>query len=100
MVCWIALSSLLFLFVSVLFVAHSCKQPESPAHVDVVGMDLPSYGYTLIYTCQTGFFLSGGSEHRVCRSDGTWTGKMPVCRGIKHFTLSASTLNSTTQHNT
>ncbi|KAG1971132.1 CUB and sushi domain-containing protein [Pimephales promelas] len=61
-------------------IPHSCKQPESPAHVDVVGMDLPSYGYTLIYTCQTGFFLSGGSEHRVCRSDGTWTGKMPVCR--------------------
>uniref|UniRef100_A0A8C1SG25 CUB and Sushi multiple domains 3 n=1 Tax=Cyprinus carpio TaxID=7962 RepID=A0A8C1SG25_CYPCA len=68
-------------------IPHSCKQPESPPHVDVVGMDLPSYGYTLIYTCQTGFFLSGGSEHRVCKSDGTWTGKMPVCRGIKHFTF-------------
>uniref|UniRef100_A0AAR2JXJ0 CUB and Sushi multiple domains 3a n=1 Tax=Pygocentrus nattereri TaxID=42514 RepID=A0AAR2JXJ0_PYGNA len=61
-------------------IPHNCKQPESPPHVDVVGMDLPGYGYTLIYTCQIGFFLSGGSEHRVCRSDGTWTGKMPVCR--------------------
>uniref|UniRef100_A0A8C2HQA1 CUB and Sushi multiple domains 3a n=1 Tax=Cyprinus carpio TaxID=7962 RepID=A0A8C2HQA1_CYPCA len=61
-------------------IPHSCKQPESPPHVDVVGMDLPSYGYTLLYTCQTGFFLSGGSEHRVCKSDGTWTGKMPLCR--------------------
>uniref|UniRef100_A0AAY4CTK9 CUB and Sushi multiple domains 3a n=1 Tax=Denticeps clupeoides TaxID=299321 RepID=A0AAY4CTK9_9TELE len=61
-------------------IPHSCKQPESPHHVSVVGMDLPSFGYTLIYTCQPGFFLSGGSEHRVCRSDGTWSGKMPVCR--------------------
>ncbi|KAJ8267678.1 hypothetical protein COCON_G00128500 [Conger conger] len=59
---------------------HSCKQPESPANVNVLGMDLTSFGYTLIYSCQPGFFLSGGSEHRVCKSDGTWTGKMPVCQ--------------------
>ncbi|XP_076768323.1 LOW QUALITY PROTEIN: CUB and sushi domain-containing protein 3 [Arvicanthis niloticus] len=60
-------------------IPHSCKQPESPAHANVVGMDLPSHGYTLIYTCQPGFFLAGGTEHRVCRSDNTWTGKVPVC---------------------
>lgn len=47
----------------------------------MVGLDLPSYGYTLVYTCQPGYFLSGGSEHRVCRSDNSWTGKVPVCRG-------------------
>uniref|UniRef100_A0A4W6EL58 CUB and Sushi multiple domains 3 n=1 Tax=Lates calcarifer TaxID=8187 RepID=A0A4W6EL58_LATCA len=63
-------------------IPHSCKQPRSPANADVVGLDLPSYGYTLVYTCQQGYFLSGGSEHRVCRSDGSWTGKVPVCRGI------------------
>uniref|UniRef100_A0A8C5DPG5 CUB and sushi domain-containing protein 3-like n=1 Tax=Gouania willdenowi TaxID=441366 RepID=A0A8C5DPG5_GOUWI len=62
-------------------IAHSCKQPRSPANADVVGLDLPSYGYTLVYTCQPGHFLTGGSEHRVCRSDGSWTGKVPVCRG-------------------
>ncbi|KAJ3598125.1 hypothetical protein NHX12_001639 [Muraenolepis orangiensis] len=45
-----------------------------------VGLDLPSYGYTLVYSCQPGYFLSGGSEHRVCRSDGSWTGKVPICR--------------------
>lgn len=49
--------------------------------MDVAGMDLPGYGYTLVYRCQHGYFLAGGSEHRVCKSDGTWTGKMPVCRG-------------------
>ncbi|KAK2515249.1 hypothetical protein Q9233_014448 [Columba guinea] len=60
-------------------IAHSCKQPETPTHANVAGMDLPLLGYTLIYTCQPGFFLAGGSEHRACRSDGTWTGKVPVC---------------------
>uniref|UniRef100_A0A674ETW4 CUB and Sushi multiple domains 3 n=1 Tax=Salmo trutta TaxID=8032 RepID=A0A674ETW4_SALTR len=65
-------------------IPHSCKQPESPAHVEVIGMDLPGFGYTLLYSCQSGFFLSGGSEHRVCKSDGTWTGKMPICRGTGH----------------
>ena len=61
--------------------AHSCKQPRSPPSADVVGLELPSYGYTLVYACQPGYFLAGGSEHRVCRSDGSWTGKVPVCRG-------------------
>ncbi|XP_029701072.1 CUB and sushi domain-containing protein 3 isoform X7 [Takifugu rubripes] len=61
-------------------IPHACKQPESPLHVDVAGMDLLGYGYTLVYSCQHGYFLAGGSEHRVCKSDGTWTGKMPVCR--------------------
>ncbi|MBN3314648.1 CSMD3 protein, partial [Atractosteus spatula] len=71
-------------------IPHTCKQPESPPHVNVVGMDLPSLGYTLLYSCQTGFFLSGGSEHRVCKSDGTWTGKMPVCRGMLPHSYSIS----------
>ncbi|XP_075438529.1 CUB and sushi domain-containing protein 3 isoform X5 [Ascaphus truei] len=60
-------------------IPHSCKQPESPLHSNVVGMDLPSLGYTLIYTCQPGFFLSGGTEHRICQPDNTWSGKVPVC---------------------
>uniref|UniRef100_A0A8C7ZCR0 CUB and Sushi multiple domains 3b n=1 Tax=Oryzias sinensis TaxID=183150 RepID=A0A8C7ZCR0_9TELE len=64
-------------------IPHACKQPESPLHVDVVGMDLPGFGYTLVYSCQHGYFLAGGSEHRVCKNDGTWTGKMPVCRVAK-----------------
>uniref|UniRef100_A0A674D7B9 CUB and Sushi multiple domains 3 n=1 Tax=Salmo trutta TaxID=8032 RepID=A0A674D7B9_SALTR len=62
-------------------IPHSCKQPKSPPNADVVGMELAPYGYTLLYSCQPGFILSGGSEHRVCRSDGSWTGKVPICRG-------------------
>ncbi|XP_026879255.2 CUB and sushi domain-containing protein 1 [Electrophorus electricus] len=61
-------------------VAHACRQPETPAHMDVRAIDLPTLGYTLMYTCQDGFFLAGGSEHRTCRPDGRWTGKPPICK--------------------
>uniref|UniRef100_A0A3B4AL78 Uncharacterized protein n=1 Tax=Periophthalmus magnuspinnatus TaxID=409849 RepID=A0A3B4AL78_9GOBI len=62
-------------------IAHHCSQPELPAQSDVRAIELPSLGYTLIYTCQAGFYLVGGSEHRTCRSDGSWTGKPPLCAG-------------------
>ncbi|XP_070827197.1 CUB and sushi domain-containing protein 1a isoform X2 [Chaetodon trifascialis] len=65
-------------------IAHSCRQPETPSNVDVRSMDLPTLGYTLIYTCQEGFYLAGGSEHRTCKSDGRWSGKPPLCKvGVK-----------------
>uniref|UniRef100_A0A3Q2WZ86 CUB and Sushi multiple domains 1 n=1 Tax=Haplochromis burtoni TaxID=8153 RepID=A0A3Q2WZ86_HAPBU len=54
--------------------------PETPSNVDVRSMDLPTLGYTLIYTCQEGFYLAGGSEHRACKSDGRWSGKPPLCK--------------------
>ncbi|KAG8143035.1 hypothetical protein E2320_000316 [Naja naja] len=58
---------------------HNCKEPDTPAHANVGALDLPSLGYTLIYSCQSGFYLTGGSEHRTCKADGTWTGKPPIC---------------------
>lgn len=61
--------------------AHHCKQPETPTHANVGALDLPSMGYTLIYSCQEGFSLRGGSEHRTCKTDGSWTGKPPICLG-------------------
>lgn len=65
--------------------AHACRQPETPSHVDVKAIDLPTIGYTLMYTCQDGYFLSGGSEHRTCKADGKWSGKPPVCKGENNF---------------
>ncbi|KAL8220481.1 UNVERIFIED_CONTAM: CUB and sushi domain-containing protein 2 [Gekko kuhli] len=50
-----------------------------PSHANVDALDVPSLGYTLIYSCQSGFYLTGGSEHRTCKADGSWTGKPPVC---------------------
>ncbi|XP_042741140.1 CUB and sushi domain-containing protein 2 [Lagopus leucura] len=60
-------------------VPHHCKQPETPSHANVGALDLPSLGYTLIYSCQSGYYLTGGSEHRTCKADGSWTGKPPIC---------------------
>ncbi|XP_036402136.1 CUB and sushi domain-containing protein 1-like [Megalops cyprinoides] len=61
-------------------ISHTCRQPETPSHIDVKAIDLPTLGYTLMYTCQAGFFLAGGSEHRTCKSDGKWSGKPPICK--------------------
>ncbi|KAJ6652285.1 hypothetical protein lerEdw1_012753 [Lerista edwardsae] len=60
-------------------IPHNCKEPETPPHTNVGALDLPSLGYTLIYSCQGGFYLTGGSEHRTCKADGSWTGKPPIC---------------------
>ncbi|ETE71248.1 CUB and sushi domain-containing protein 2, partial [Ophiophagus hannah] len=65
--------------------AHNCKEPDTPAHANVGALDLPSLGYTLIYSCQSGFYLTGGSEHRTCKADGTWTGKPPICLGSYEY---------------
>ncbi|KAM3932341.1 CUB and sushi domain-containing protein 1 isoform 2-T2 [Leptodactylus fuscus] len=61
-------------------IPHACRQPETPIHADVKAIDLPTLGYTLIYICQPGYFLAGGSEHRTCKSDMKWTGKPPICK--------------------
>lgn len=77
--------------------AHHCSQPELPAQADVGAIELPSLGYTLIYTCQPGFYLAGGSEHRTCRADGSWTGKPPLCaRMFKWIIYLNSRLSSQT----
>ncbi len=73
----------LFFFFLFQFLAHACRQPETQSHVDVKAIDLPTLGYTLMYTCQGGFYLSGGSEHRTCKADGKWSGKPPVCKGTE-----------------
>uniref|UniRef100_A0A2K5Z0Z0 CUB and Sushi multiple domains 2 n=1 Tax=Mandrillus leucophaeus TaxID=9568 RepID=A0A2K5Z0Z0_MANLE len=64
-------------------VPHHCRQPETPTHANVGALDLPSMGYTLIYSCQEGFSLKGGSEHRTCKADGSWTGKPPICLEVR-----------------
>lgn len=73
---------------SLCFSAHHCKQPETPSHANVGALDLPSLGYTLIYSCQSGYYLTGGSEHRTCKADGSWTGKPPICLGKSSGQLS------------
>lgn len=74
--------------------AHACRQPETPAHADVRAIDLPTFGYTLVYTCHPGFFLAGGSEHRTCKADMKWTGKSPVCKSKSLVRCESGSLQS------
>lgn len=76
------------------FAAHNCKEPDTPAHANVGALDLPSLGYTLIYSCQSGFYLTGGSEHRTCKADGSWTGKPPICLGKQNWQLKDSSMSA------
>uniref|UniRef100_A0A8C4QEE5 CUB and Sushi multiple domains 3 n=1 Tax=Eptatretus burgeri TaxID=7764 RepID=A0A8C4QEE5_EPTBU len=62
-------------------ISHSCQALQTPEHTDVTSMELRGLGYTLLYACQPGYHLAGGSEHRTCRPGGSWSGKMPMCQG-------------------
>ena len=43
-------------------------------------------GSSAVYSCNVGFFLTGGSRVRVCQSNGQWSGSMPRCFS-KHFSI-------------
>ena len=38
-----------------------------------------SYGGTCIFTCNTGYELTG-SDTRTCQSDGSWSGNNSLCK--------------------
>jgi len=40
---------------------------------------VPSYEDTCIFTCNTGYELTG-SDIRICQSNGNWSGSEAVCR--------------------
>nr|XP_032817255.1 CUB and sushi domain-containing protein 3-like isoform X3 [Petromyzon marinus] len=78
-------------------VSHRCSQPETPAYADVRAQDVAQLGYTLLYSCQPGYYLSGGSEHRTCDPEGAWSGKPPLCHaGIKQKEKTSVSLLGTT----
>uniref|UniRef100_UPI00358FCE16 CUB and sushi domain-containing protein 3-like n=1 Tax=Myxine glutinosa TaxID=7769 RepID=UPI00358FCE16 len=65
--------------------SHRCQEPETPPFANVEALEVAGLGYTLLYSCQHGYFLASGSEHRTCAPDGTWSGKAPMCHaGRKH----------------
>ena len=45
-------------------------------------------GSRATYTCSSGYSLVGDSA-RLCQSDGTWTGRIPICRIIRCGGLSS-----------
>lgn len=61
----------------------SCGFPGSPKDGRVLHL-LEKYeeGMVVTFECDTGYYLLG-SMTRTCLSNGTWSGRMPVCG--KHF---------------
>ncbi|XP_057297709.1 mannan-binding lectin serine protease 1-like [Hydractinia symbiolongicarpus] len=41
-----------------------------------------SFKEEILFTCNEGYRLVGGSQSRTCQSDGTWTGTTPKCERI------------------
>ncbi|KAK0153136.1 CUB and sushi domain-containing protein 2 [Merluccius polli] len=58
---------------------------------------VPLLGYTLIYTCQPGFYLAGGSEHRTCRST-SYSHSYTRAKAIPSATLLALILQPTSDN--
>ena len=44
-----------------------------------------TFGYTVTYTCNSGYRMTAGSTIRTCQSDGQWSGSHPTC--TRKFTL-------------
>ena len=38
-----------------------------------------TFGYTVTYTCNTGYLRTAGSSSRTCQSNGQWSGTHPTC---------------------
>ena len=38
-----------------------------------------TFGYTVTYTCNTGYRMTSGSSSRTCQSNGQWSGSHPTC---------------------
>ena len=68
-----------------------CPQPTNPNGLIICssGNDRNYYySDTCIFTCNTGYVLTGSSNSMICQSDRTWSGIAPLCRkGIQHQTM-------------
>ena len=38
-----------------------------------------TFGYTVTYTCNSGYLRTAGSSSRTCQSNGVWSGSHPTC---------------------
>ena len=60
------------------YIAVNCGTPSSLSN----GLRLYSgttFGYTVTYTCNTGYLRTAGSSSRTCQSNGQWSGSHPTC---------------------
>ena len=40
---------------------------------------MTTIGNMVVYTCESGYVLVGGSQQRTCQDNGTWDGTEPTC---------------------
>ncbi|GFS15744.1 histone-lysine N-methyltransferase SETMAR [Elysia marginata] len=50
----------------------------NPAH-DPTTRVMESNGTVIYYTCRPGFRFESGDLHRLCDTNGTWSGRQPIC---------------------
>ena len=55
-----------------------CPALPNPANGQVLTTDTV-YQSTAIYSCDTGYTLSGGQSTRTCQDNGQWNGSAPEC---------------------
>lgn len=56
-----------------------CGQPPAIANGEIDSPAGTLYGHTVIYTCNTGYTLSGDNT-RTCQSSGNWRPAQPTCQ--------------------
>ena len=59
-------------------VGDTCGQPAVPSNGRVDTSAGTSFGDVVMYTCDTGYTLSGVAERR-CQADKRWSGNTPIC---------------------
>ena len=59
-----------------------------PGTLNNGGRDLSgtTYRNTVVYFCDNGFTLEGNSLRR-CQKNGQWSGRIPECRSMLHYTI-------------
>lgn len=55
-----------------------CEEPPVNESM-IVKVSKYTVGGIAYYSCEKGFFLNGDNT-RECQKDGTWTGKIPLCK--------------------
>jgi formylglycine-generating enzyme required for sulfatase activity len=87
----------------------SCGALTAPANGSVATPTGVEYTDVAVYSCNSGYVLSGGTSSRTCDSTGTWTGTPAICSPVSCGVLSnppngsvslpdGSTLGATAQY--
>ena len=59
----------------------SCRDPGTPANGIVLSLTNGiAAGSVVTYGCNQGYILVGAGS-RVCRANGVWSVKLPICKG-------------------